>query len=122
MQQLIFLVHILAAVCLVALVLLQHGKGADAGAAFGSGASQTMFGSIGAMPFLTKVTAGLATLFFVTSLSLGYFVAKQKPVQSVIPTAPIGNIIPAPVAPTEINKIPAEPATKLPILPVQPNK
>jgi preprotein translocase subunit SecG len=122
MQQLIFLVHVLAAVCLVALVLLQHGKGADAGAAFGSGASQTMFGSIGAMPFLTKVTAGLATLFFVTSLGLGYLVAKQKPVQNVIPAAPVGNVIPAPIVPTEVNKIPVEPATKLPLLPAQLSK
>jgi preprotein translocase subunit SecG len=77
MQQIIFLIHILSAVCLIALVLIQHGKGADAGAAFGSGASQTMFGSIGAMPFLIKVTALVAATFFITSLSLGVIIAKQ---------------------------------------------
>lgn len=77
MQQIILIIHVLAAVCLIALVLLQHGKGADAGAAFGSGASQTMFGSVGSVPFLVKVTAILAALFFITSLTLGYLTAQQ---------------------------------------------
>lgn len=72
MQQLILVVHIIVAICLIVLVLIQHGKGADVGAAFGSGASNTMFGSIGATPFLIKLTAGLAGIFFATSLLLGY--------------------------------------------------
>lgn len=116
MQQLIFLLHILAAVCLVVLVLLQHGKGADAGAAFGSGASQTMFGSIGAVPFLTKVTAALGALFFLTSLFLGYVTAKQKPMQNLVPVVPT-NVAPATTAPNQDNAV-----TKLPILPAQPDK
>lgn len=72
MQQLILVLHVLIAICLISLVLLQHGKGADMGAAFGSGASNTMFGSTGSAPFLVKVTALLAALFFATSLVLGY--------------------------------------------------
>jgi preprotein translocase subunit SecG len=76
MQQLILIVHVLASLGLIALVLMQYGKGADVGAAFGSGASNTMFGSVGAVPFLTKITGLLAAVFFVTSLSLG-FLAKR---------------------------------------------
>ena len=72
MQNVILIVHILAAICIIALVLLQHGKGADAGAGFGSGASGTVFGSQGSTPFLMKMTAFLALIFFVTSLTLAY--------------------------------------------------
>ncbi len=72
MESLVLIVHVLFAVSIVALVLLQHGKGADAGASFGSGASNTMFGSVGATPFLLKVTAILAAGFFASSIALGY--------------------------------------------------
>jgi preprotein translocase subunit SecG len=75
MQQLILVLHVLVAVCIVSLVLVQHGKGADVGAAFGSGASNTMFGSQGSTSFLVKVTAGLVAVFFATSLTLGYMSA-----------------------------------------------
>ncbi len=78
MQQLVLVLHVLVAICLIALVLLQHGKGADVGAAFGSGASNTMFGSTGSMPFLVKLTGVLAAVFFLTSLALGYFVGHQS--------------------------------------------
>lgn len=74
MEQLVMIIHVLVAVMLVGLVLVQHGKGADVGAAFGSGASNTMFGSQGAMPFLMKVTVLLAALFFATSLIMSYLV------------------------------------------------
>ena len=62
---------------LIGLVLIQHGKGADIGAAFGSGASSTLFGSQGTGSFLFKLTGGLALTFFVTSLLLSYLVAVQ---------------------------------------------
>ncbi len=65
--------HTLLAISLVVLVLIQRGKGADIGASFGAGASQTVFGSQGAGSFLTRVTAIMATLFFITSLTLAYF-------------------------------------------------
>jgi len=72
MQTVLLVVHVLLALGLVGLVLIQHGKGADAGAAFGSGASATVFGARCATSFLTRVTAVLAALFFVNSLVLAY--------------------------------------------------
>lgn len=77
LETVVIVFHLLAALGVIALVLLQQGKGADAGASFGSGASATVFGSQGSSTFLSRVTAILATLFFLTSLGLG-FVAKQK--------------------------------------------
>lgn len=64
MQSLVLVLHILVAVAIIALVLLQQGRGSDMGAAFGSGASNTMFGSASALPFLMKVTAACAAIFF----------------------------------------------------------
>lgn len=77
MEQVILIVHILLAVGIVGFVMLQQGKGADAGASFGGGASQTVFGSQGNASFLSRSTAILATAFFVTSLGLAVF-AKDK--------------------------------------------
>lgn len=73
MNTIILVVHVIVAFVVIGLVLIQHGKGADAGAAFGSGASATVFGSQGSASFLSRSTAVLATLFFITSLSLAYF-------------------------------------------------
>ena len=73
----VLIIHVLATVSLVVLVLLQQGKGADLGTAFGSGASNTVFGSVGSASFLTKLTAGLAMVFFVTSLTLAYLANQQ---------------------------------------------
>lgn len=79
MQVLILLVHVLLAISLVALVLLQQGKGAEAGAAFGGGgASQTVFGSRGSTSFLAKLTGVAAALFFATSLGLGYLAGGSR--------------------------------------------
>jgi len=72
MEQIILVIHILASIGVIALVLIQQGKGAEVGASFGSGASQTIFGSQGSGSFLTRATAVLITIFFITSLSLGY--------------------------------------------------
>lgn len=72
MYQFILMIHVLAAVCLIALVLVQQGKGATMGAAFGSGASQTVFGSRGSGSFLLRVTIGFVVLFFATSIALNY--------------------------------------------------
>ena len=77
MYQLILMFHVLLALVLIGLVLLQHGKGADIGASFGSGASTTVFGSQGTGSFLFRLTAGLALLFFISSLSLSYLVSIQ---------------------------------------------
>ena len=78
MQAFLTVAHLFLALGLVALVLMQHGKGADAGAAFGSRASGTVFGSQGASNFLSRTTAVLAALFFVTSIALGYFAMQQS--------------------------------------------
>ena len=77
METIILIVHVLLALAIVGLVLLQQGKGADAGASFGAGASQTVFGSQGSGNFLTRTTAILATGFFLTSLGLAV-VAKNQ--------------------------------------------
>jgi preprotein translocase subunit SecG len=73
MQSVLVVVHLFLAIGLVGLILIQHGKGADMGAAFGSGASASVFGARGASNFLSRTTGILAALFFVTSLALAYF-------------------------------------------------
>src|SRR5437773_961310 len=77
MEQFILIIHVLAAIGLIVFILLQQGKGAEAGASFGSGASQTFFGSQGSGNFLTRITAILVAVFFVTSLTLGYLASHQ---------------------------------------------
>lgn len=79
MEQIILVVHVLVAVAIIALILLQQGKGAEAGASFGAGASQTVFGSQGGGNFFTRATAVFATIFFVTSFGLA-ITAKNKAV------------------------------------------
>ena len=78
LQHLIVFVHGLLCFSIVALVLLQRGKGADAGAGFGSGASGTVFGARGSATFFSKLTAVLATLFFMTSMSLAWFATRPR--------------------------------------------
>ena len=78
LQTLAVVFHVLLAVGIVGIVLLQRGKGADAGAGFGAGASGTVFGARGSASFLSRTTAVLATLFFLTSLGLTYLFSQQK--------------------------------------------
>lgn len=100
MYQLILILHILVSIALIALVLIQHGKGADIGASFGSGASTTVFGSQGTGGFLFRATAGLALVFFVTSLSLSslVFMQHQRAQGMIIPvdSNSINDTIPVP--------------------------
>lgn len=101
MYQLILMVHVLIALLVIGLVLIQQGKGSDIGTAFGSGASNTVFGSQGTGSFLFKLTGGLALVFFVTSLTLSYMVSMQyqNAGQQAIPqqnTVPISKV-PVPV-------------------------
>lgn len=77
MEIAILVFHIIAALGIVGLVLLQHGKGADVGAAFGSGSAGSVFGSSGSANFLSRATAMLALVFFLTSLALSYFSSRQ---------------------------------------------
>lgn len=83
MQTALLAAHVIITIALVGLILIQRGKGADIGAAFGSGASQTVFGSQGSASFLTRTTAILATLFFCTSLTLAYFSTQSVESSSV---------------------------------------
>lgn len=83
MEQLFFIAHVLIALTIIGLVLIQQGKGADIGAAFGGGASGTFFGSAGATSFLIKFTAGLAICFFMTSLTLGHIASSKSTNQGV---------------------------------------
>lgn len=73
----ILAIHIIVAIALSGLILIQHGKGADAGASFGSGAAGTVFGASGSANFLTRTTAVLATIFFITSLALAWHAQEQ---------------------------------------------
>ncbi len=77
MQPLMLVIHMLIAFILIVLILLQQGKGAEMGASFGSGASQTLFGSTGSLPFLVKITTIFVALFFASSLLLGYLTAQE---------------------------------------------
>ncbi len=76
METIVWVVHVITAVVLIGLVLLQHGKGADMGAAFGSGSAGSLFGSSGSANFLSRSTAVAATIFFITSLTLTYLYSK----------------------------------------------
>ena len=74
----LLILHVVVCIALIMIVLLQTGKGADMGAAFGGGSSQTLFGSTGASTFLSKATTGAAIVFMLTSLSLAYFSSHQQ--------------------------------------------
>ncbi len=100
-------VHVLAGLGVIGLVLMQHGKGADMGAAFGSGASGSLFGSSGSANFLSRTTAALAAVFFVTSLGLSYLASAKTPASGSVmgadvpAQAPAAGPMPTPVAPAE---------------------
>ncbi|CAH9016436.1 preprotein translocase subunit SecG [Candidatus Nitrosacidococcus sp. I8] len=83
MHSLLLIIHLIVSVILVGLVLIQHGKGADEGASFGSGASATVFGASGSANFLTRASAIFATMFFITSLSLAYFSNRDTQSRSI---------------------------------------
>lgn len=78
METLVWFVHVISAVSLIILVLVQHGKGADMGAAFGTGSAGSLFGSSGSANFLSRSTAVAAMIFFITSLSLTYIYAHPE--------------------------------------------
>ncbi len=105
MFEIILTVHIIIAFLLITLVLLQHGKGADAGANFGGGgSSQSVFGSGGTATFLSRTTAVVATLFFITSLTLAYLASQQaKGYQSVAKEAIESKVVENPDIPVVPN-------------------
>ena len=88
METFVLVLHVLAALTIIGLVLLQHGKGADMGAAFGGGASGSLFGATGSANFLSRITAGVATVFFVTSLGLTWFSSHNTDGKGVMANQP----------------------------------
>jgi preprotein translocase subunit SecG len=122
MYTILAIVQVLVAVALIGLILIQHGKGADAGAAFGSGASGTVFGSRGSANFLSRATAWLATIFFCASLALAYLVHGQRDTGGSV----VDRAVPAKTdVPDTDGAVPADPAPtpadaeekKLPVVP-----
>jgi preprotein translocase subunit SecG len=113
LHSLVLSIHVLAGLSVIGLVLIQHGKGADMGAAFGSGASGSLFGATGAANFLSRLTAACATVFFLTSLGLSY-IATSKPRQggsvmdapATVQTDPAKQDVPTPPADSKANAIP----------------
>jgi len=103
----VLVVQILTALGMIGLILLQHGKGADMGAAFGSGASGSLFGASGSANFLSRSTAVLAAVFFVCTLALAYF-GNLRPAESgsVLERAPVTAPAPAPAASGAAAQIP----------------
>ena len=123
LQPLAVVVHVLLAFGIIALVLLQRGKGADAGAGFGAGASGTVFGARGSASFLSRTTAVLATLFFLSSLGLSYLFSHGAAPTSVMDRVATGQTQPgdgsaaagSPVAPA--TDLPVAPAANAPVVP-----
>jgi preprotein translocase subunit SecG len=111
MRFLLVSLHIIVSAILIAMVLLQKGKGADMGAAFG-GASQTVFGPRGAQSFLAKLTTAAAVIFMLTSFTLALTAAKNRSLmENVKQTAPAGEPLPSPSG-EPLSPVPAAPATK----------
>ena len=111
MYTVLVVVQVVLAVGLIGLILIQHGKGADAGAAFGSGASGTVFGSRGSASFLSRSTGALATLFFVISLVLAILVARgtaerQSLTVGIEDAAPAETAVDAPAIAVESQAVP----------------
>jgi preprotein translocase subunit SecG len=98
------IIHIIVSILLIIVVLLQPGKSGDLGSIFGGGTSESIFGSSGAVPFLVKVTRGLAILFLLTSLSLGYFAASTggKSVVTDVPEAAVEETVPLEESPANV--------------------
>jgi preprotein translocase subunit SecG len=84
LESLVLVVHVMIALAICGLVLLQHGKGADMGAAFGSGSSGSLFGAAGSANFLSRSTAALVALFFLTSLGLTWFATTHGPTKGLM--------------------------------------
>ncbi|WAK03748.1 preprotein translocase subunit SecG [Methylobacter sp. YRD-M1] len=122
MYQVIIVVHVLLGIGVVGLVLMQQGKGADAGAAFGSGSSGSVFGAQGAASFLSRATAILATLFFTTSLGLAVLSGQQGKTTDLMstPEAEDTSGIPKVDGATDMKSVPAIPEAGSEKAPVAP--
>jgi preprotein translocase subunit SecG len=119
LHSIVLVAHVFVALMIVGLVLLQRGKGAEAGTGFGAGASGTVFGARGSANFLSRATGLLATVFFITSLALAYLSTQRTEPTSLLEAPPAEQSV-APSAPTaapaagELPQIPSEGATDAP--------
>jgi preprotein translocase subunit SecG len=124
LESILLVVHLLVAVAVCGFVLLQHGKGADMGAAFGSGASGSLFGAAGSANFLSRTTAILAAVFFLSSLGLTWYGSTRNAAKSVVeqglmdklPAQKAGDAPPVPSSPA--TGIPTDPAKAVVVPPV----
>src|SRR4030095_2853279 len=110
LRSILTILQVISAFAIVALVLLQRGKGADAGAGFGAGASGTVFGARGSATFFSKLTAVLATLFFATSMTLAWYATRPR---ADVPKSIVGTTTvtePAPSSGVDESSVPALPA------------
>lgn len=101
MSILLIVIHVIVCIALIMIVLLQTGKGADMGAAFGGGGSQTLFGSSGAGTFFGKATTAIAIIFMVTSLALAYVSSNRKAASVMMESAVVEETAPVEIPPTE---------------------
>ncbi|MEZ5476374.1 MAG: preprotein translocase subunit SecG [Thiolinea sp.] len=130
LYNILLIVQILVSVAMIVLILMQHGKGADAGAAFGSGASGTVFGSRGSANFLSRTTGILATVFFINCIALAWLVSdRTAPVSTVTdilqteqsaPAVPQNSEVPAVPGQSEGSEVPAAPAQQPAEVPAAP--
>jgi preprotein translocase subunit SecG len=122
LRTILTILQVLSAVSIVGLVLLQRGKGADAGAGFGAGASGTVFGARGATTGLSRMTAIFAAIFMINSLCLTYLFQRDARAQpaSLLDKVPVSSTAPVPAAPIDANAVPVPataPATPAPAKP-----
>lgn len=125
MEILLHVVHILSALGLIGLVLIQQGKGADAGASFGGGASNTFFGSAGAANFLTRATAILAAVFMVCSLALAWVARQQIDAEKeLLPALQRAQDVDVPQLPVDVPglDVPSVEQGEVPVLPETPQQ
>jgi preprotein translocase subunit SecG len=122
MYTLIVILHVIVSVALILVILLQTGKGSDIGAVFGGGSSQTLFGSTGPTSFLSKLTAGAAIIFMLTSLFLAYFsgTGGTRSIMKSGGTAPVRSMPAPPGGVPALPGAPAAPPAGMPASPVAP--
>lgn len=116
LYNILLIVQIVVSAAMIVLILMQHGKGADAGAAFGSGASGTVFGSRGSGNFLSRTTAILATIFFVNCIALAWIVSNRITTPTSIMDSALPASTSAPKVEVPVNsEVPAAPAQNAPV-------
>ncbi len=109
LESFLLVLHLIVALVVCGLVLLQHGKGADMGAAFGSGSSGSLFGASGSANFLSRSTAVMAAVFFLTSMGLTYMISHKPQVSSVMDT-PVKQQLPSPPPAAQDKPVESAPA------------